>query len=188
MGHVNEKISNIHHREAVMQLLMGLNDSFSHIRGQILLMDPIPFVEKVYSLIQDEKQRSVGQDSNNDPFLESTTLATKTMNLDSKTFKKGKEKSTCSHCGLRGHTWRSATSSMAIPLGYKTKSRANQVSSFDAAQEFVFVTTQQLFPFAMEQCQKLLATIGGRLMLRPTLLQWQIMLLSIKLHVLSPHL
>ena len=85
MGHVNEKISNIHHREAVMQLLMGLNYSFSHIRGQILLMDPIPFVEKVYSLIQNEKQRSVGQDSNNDPFLESTTLATKTMNLDSKT-------------------------------------------------------------------------------------------------------
>ena len=29
--HVNEKISNLHHREAVMQLLMGLNDSFSHI-------------------------------------------------------------------------------------------------------------------------------------------------------------
>ena len=56
MCHVNEKISNIHHREVVMQFLMGLNDSFSHIRGQILLMDPIPFVEKVFSLlIQDKK-------------------------------------------------------------------------------------------------------------------------------------
>ena len=32
--HVNERISNLHHREAIMQLLMGLNDSFSHIRGQ----------------------------------------------------------------------------------------------------------------------------------------------------------
>ena len=101
--HVNEKISNIHHREVVMQLLMGLNDSFSHIQGQILLMDPIPFVERVYSLlIQDEKQRSVGQGSNIGPFVESTALAAKAMNLDSKTFKRGKEKPTCSHYGLRG--------------------------------------------------------------------------------------
>ena len=101
--HVNEKISNIHHREVVMQLLMGLNDSFSHIQGKILLMDPIPFVEKVYSLlIQDEKQRSVGQGSNIGPFVESTALAVKAMNLDSKTFKRGKEKPTCSHYGLRG--------------------------------------------------------------------------------------
>jgi len=59
--HVNEKISNLHHKEAIMKLLMGLNDSFSHIRGQILLMDPILSIEKVYSLlIQDEKQRSIG--------------------------------------------------------------------------------------------------------------------------------
>ena len=94
MCNVNEKISKIHHREALMQFLMGLNDSFSHVRGQILLMDPIPSVEKVFSLlIQDEKQRSVGQGSNNNgPFVESTTLATKIMNLDCKFFKKGKEK------------------------------------------------------------------------------------------------
>ena len=103
--HINEKISNIHHREVVMQFLMGLNDSFSHVCGQILLMDPIPSVEKVFSLlIQDEKQRSVGHGSNNGPFVESTALAAKTMNLDSKTFKKTKEKPTCSHYRLRGHT------------------------------------------------------------------------------------
>ena len=29
--HLNKKISNLHHREAIMQLLMGLKDSFSHI-------------------------------------------------------------------------------------------------------------------------------------------------------------
>ena len=37
---------------------MGLNDSFSQIQGQILLMDPIPPVDKVYSLlIQEERKR-----------------------------------------------------------------------------------------------------------------------------------
>ncbi|KAL4655071.1 hypothetical protein ACB092_01G424700 [Castanea dentata] len=131
--HVNEKISNIHHREVVMQLLIGLNDSFSHIRGQILLMDPIPSAEKVFSLlIQDEKQRSVGQGSNNGPFMKSTALAAKIMNLDSKTFKKAKEKPTCSHCGLRGHTMKKCYKIHGFPPSYKTKPRANHVSSFDA--------------------------------------------------------
>ncbi|KAL4650764.1 hypothetical protein ACB092_01G111800, partial [Castanea dentata] len=145
-----------------MQFLMGLNDSFSHIRGQILLMDPIPSVEKVFSLlIQDEKQRSVGHGSNNGPFVESTALAAKAMNLDSKTFKKTMEKPTCSHCGLHGHTLEKCYKLHGYPPGYKTKPRANQVSSFDADQESVAVTTQQAFPFTMEQCRKLLAMIGG---------------------------
>ena len=125
--HVNEKISNLHHREAIMQLLMGLNDSFSHIRGQILLMDPIPSVDKVYSLlVQDERQRSVGH-SNNGPFVESTALAAKTMNFGSgsKTFKKGKERPTCSHCGLLGHTVEKCYKIHGYPPGYKTKARAN---------------------------------------------------------------
>ena len=159
--HVNEKISNIHHREIIMQFLIGLNDSFSHVRGQILLMDPIPFVEKVFSLlIQDEKQRSVGYGSNNGPFVESTALAAKTMNLDSKTFKKIKEKPNCNHCGLHGHTLEKCYKLHGYLPGYKTKPKANQVSYFDDAQEFVVVTTQQAFPFTMEQCQKLLAMIG----------------------------
>ena len=128
--HVNEKISNLHHREAIMQLLMGLNDSFSHIRGQILLMDPIPSVDKVYSLlIQDEKQRLVGQGSNNGPFVESITLTAKAVNLGSgsKTFKKRKERPTCSHYGLLGHTIKKCYKIHGYPPGYKTKARANQV-------------------------------------------------------------
>ena len=125
-------------------------------------MDPIPFVEKVYSLlIQDEKQRSVGQGSNIGPFVESTALVAKAMNLDSKTFKRGKEKSTCSHYGLRGQTMEKCYKLHGYPPSYKTKPRANQVSSFDAAQDSVAITTQQAFPFTMEQCQKMLAMIGG---------------------------
>lgn len=43
---------------------MGLHESFAHIRGQILLMDPIPSVNHVFSLIiQEEKQRSVGDNN-----------------------------------------------------------------------------------------------------------------------------
>ncbi|KAL9457199.1 hypothetical protein AB3S75_006275 [Citrus x aurantiifolia] len=39
-----------------MKFLMGLNESYSVTRGQILLMDPLPNVNKSYSLVlQDER-------------------------------------------------------------------------------------------------------------------------------------
>jgi hypothetical protein len=50
-----------HKRRRLMQFLMGLNESYSAIRGQILLMNPLPDVAKAYSsIVQEEKQGSLG--------------------------------------------------------------------------------------------------------------------------------
>ena len=47
--------------DCTMSFLMGLNETYATVRGQILLMDPVPPLSKVFSLIlQDEKQRKVG--------------------------------------------------------------------------------------------------------------------------------
>ena len=47
-----------HDQQKLMQFLMGLNDSYSAIRGQILLMNPLPSVRQAYSSVsQEEKQR-----------------------------------------------------------------------------------------------------------------------------------
>ena len=44
----------------VMQFLMGLNDSYFAIRGQILLLQPLPSIGKIYAMIlQEEKQRDL---------------------------------------------------------------------------------------------------------------------------------
>ena len=40
-----------------MSFLMGLDDSFSQIRGQLLLMDPMPPINRVFSLIAQEEQQ-----------------------------------------------------------------------------------------------------------------------------------
>ncbi|GKE31824.1 cysteine-rich receptor-like protein kinase 8 [Tanacetum coccineum] len=45
-------------RKRLIQFLMGLDESYSNIRGQILLMQPLPTVAKAYGMIrQEEKQR-----------------------------------------------------------------------------------------------------------------------------------
>ncbi|XP_039037174.1 uncharacterized protein LOC120174360 [Hibiscus syriacus] len=51
-------------QEQIFQFLMGLNNSFSHIRGKILLLDPFPSISKVISLIvQEENQRAIKLDT-----------------------------------------------------------------------------------------------------------------------------
>ena len=47
-------------QEYVMQFLMGLNESYGGIRGQILMLDPLPLVAKVFNLVfQEERQRTI---------------------------------------------------------------------------------------------------------------------------------
>ena len=46
--------------DRVIQFLLGLNESYLAIKGQILLMQPLPVLNKVYSLVlQEEKQTDV---------------------------------------------------------------------------------------------------------------------------------
>ena len=43
---------------------MGLHESFAQVRGQLLLMDPLPPINKVFALIsQEEQQRKIGVQS-----------------------------------------------------------------------------------------------------------------------------
>ena len=47
--------------EYIMSFLMGLNDSYSQVCGKLLLMDPLPPLNKFFSLVsQEERQRTIG--------------------------------------------------------------------------------------------------------------------------------
>ena len=117
---------------------MGLNDSFLQVRTQILLMDPFPSVNKVYSfLIQEETQRSVTHCSNTR--VESVALIAKSQNFNvnygvnyvGNNGNKGKDKPIYTHCGNSGHTIDKCYKLPRFPLGYKFKGKnlmAHQVS------------------------------------------------------------
>ena len=97
-----------------MQFLMGLNETYSQIRGQVLLLDPLLSINKVYSLlIQDESQRSIAHSARD--YVESTALSAQSVvgsaNLaygghpaGKGSKNKGKDRPVCSHCGITGHT------------------------------------------------------------------------------------
>ncbi|GAU48976.1 hypothetical protein TSUD_245670 [Trifolium subterraneum] len=57
------KIRSYRDGDQVIHFLKGLNDQYSHVKSQIMLMDPLPPISKVYSLlIQQERQTVIPLD------------------------------------------------------------------------------------------------------------------------------
>lgn len=82
--------------QRLIQLLMGLNESYKAIRAQILMMKPLPSVSTAYSiLIQEEQQRGISSSS---PLINDAIA----MHASS-TSTSSKNNLTCSHCKKKGH-------------------------------------------------------------------------------------
>ncbi|XP_075633553.1 uncharacterized protein LOC142606025 [Castanea sativa] len=162
---VNDKITAFQHQDALMQFLNGLNDSYSQVRTQILMMEPSPSIDKAFSLmIQEEQQRCLGFAVA--PSVESTALAMKNQGFNqgnsfpgnnSKNFKGNntKGRSVCSHCGKVGHVMEKCYKLIGFPPGYKQKGRvamANQVL-VEGDQGTSDIQQANPFPFTSEQYQ-----------------------------------
>ncbi|KAM1434699.1 hypothetical protein ACFX2I_042754 [Malus domestica] len=91
----NEQIE----EDRMMQFLMGLNDIYSGVRSNILMMAPLPKVRQAYSLvIQDETQRQMSSGSN-----ENFTIAAAVQSRSNHSFNNSKN-IRCEYCDKDGHT------------------------------------------------------------------------------------
>lgn len=103
--HVKEMVEEVE-TSRIIQFLMGLNESFANIRGQILNMKPRPGLTEIYNMLdQDESQRSVGHSlksiANPSAFqIRSSNLAHQPHTLLAQA---GYQKPKCSHCHKMGH-------------------------------------------------------------------------------------
>ncbi|XP_060673809.1 uncharacterized protein LOC132803959 [Ziziphus jujuba] len=107
-------------QEYVLQFPMGLNESFSAVRAQILMLDPLPPIAKVFNLvIQEERQRTIGSIPPNPTesmaFLAATNVVTSSGPKQNRP--------TCTHCGLQGHTVDKCYKLHGYPPGYKLPTR-----------------------------------------------------------------
>jgi transposase InsO family protein len=159
-----------------MQFLMRLNESFAAVRGQILLMDPMPPINKVFSLIrQEERQRSIGSlnGSLNSPFVESTALLCKSEGPKYSANKQStghkKERPLCSHCGLLGHTMDKCYKLHGFLPGYRTRGKVPAVANQTSLSGFgsnAHVSSDEISPLQLSevqaQCEQLLAFINSK--------------------------
>ena len=126
---------------------MGLNDNYSTVTSQILITEPLPAINKAYSLIlQEEKRRQIGQ---TDLVIEPTTLYANNFNpkgfqghqgwnqggtqggQGAKGGNSKKERPVCTYYGIMGHVADKCYKLHGYPPGYKHKGKASahQVSS-----------------------------------------------------------
>lgn len=115
------KINSHFQSEHTMNFLMGLNDSFSQIRSQVLVMDPIPPINKVFALmVQEEKQRKILQIGTQPPMVFNAQVQRRNQ---SNSYKGGmrRDRPFCTHCKFQGHTVEKCYKLHGYPPGYKSK-------------------------------------------------------------------
>ena len=146
-----------------MSFLMGLNETYAVVKGQILLMEPMPPLSKVFSLLlQDEKQRKVGVGKKVLVDASAALAAFGSKSGNTKNFAKSKNgKPQCTHCGAMGHVVDRCYKLHGYPSGYKFKNKGGQpfannvIAAEDHANELVTLTKaqyQQLVGLLNSQC------------------------------------
>ncbi|XP_068644988.1 uncharacterized protein [Aristolochia californica] len=156
---VLRSLMDMQQQEYVMRFLMGLNDSFSHIRGQILLNEPLPSINKGYSLIiQEERQREIGSVMLPAIPLAATIVVVKLVHQN----KSNTRRPICSHCSIPGHTLEKCFKLHGYPPGYRSKSRSSNSSNSSnfSTNHSAYVnnvaaesSTSPSLPLTPEQCQ-----------------------------------
>jgi hypothetical protein len=193
------------HYDYVHSFLMGLNETFAVVRGQILLMEPLPGINKVFFLIQNHKKQKgarilplpVGF-----PSVDSTALASRLDNGVNQTFTYAnsesnallsrfdntrqpqyprKDRPICSHCGYKGHVAEKCYKLHGYPPGFQRKPRnapaANQVSCSMTMPPNGHDNSQNVPSLAM-QCQQFLNMLTAQAQKGPS---------SSDSHNASPH-
>ncbi|KAF8393202.1 hypothetical protein HHK36_021443 [Tetracentron sinense] len=139
-------LSEYQQQEHVYQFLMGLNDSYSAIRSQILTMDPLPSISKTYSLIlQEEKQRELHVTTTSIP--DATALSvikneTNFENYQDNDHNKTCQHPRCDHCKCLGHV----KSKCNKLHGYPQKSTNAAHTSMDVDNSCKSISCSSIYP------------------------------------------
>ncbi|KAG8655435.1 hypothetical protein MANES_04G047309v8 [Manihot esculenta] len=121
----SKAIDEINNRNRLMQFLMGLSDAYGTVRDQILGMDPLPSVNKAYSMVlKFESQKDILGNINGN---------TEPLALMNRTYKQyqgkqrgpGQKRGHCSYCDMDGHVREGCFKLIGYPEWFKTKIKNN---------------------------------------------------------------
>ena len=122
---------NHHNLLYIIRFLTGLNENFAVVKSQILLMDPLPSMNKIFSMVlQHERQGNfaISEDSQaliNAVGYKKFSAKGGTSNTASNTSKS----KICTHCGRTGHTVEVCYRKHGFPPHFGKGSTANNAST-----------------------------------------------------------
>ncbi|KAK6162863.1 hypothetical protein DH2020_002704 [Rehmannia glutinosa] len=162
-------------------LLILKQDNISIVRIQILLMDPLPPMNRVFSLVsQEEQQRKVGIPIENSSGTlaclaqhnykrSNSNSASQTLGNTSRTLKC--DRPFCTHCNFHGHTVDKCYKLHGYPPRYKPRPRIplvvsgsiNQVSTLPHPADPPQSPGNTVTSLNTTQCQQLIAMLSSQL-------------------------
>ncbi|KZV34540.1 hypothetical protein F511_28631 [Dorcoceras hygrometricum] len=161
-------------QECVMHFLMGLNESYAHVRAQVLMMEPLPIISKVFALVvQEERQRSIHHGvakMNIDHHVTLNSVNSTTAPIVSKVGRG--DKIVCSHCHFRNHTVDKCYKLHGYPPGHpklkqqlsRGNAQVHQISS--TIQDFSNMQDHMNAPgdtLTQSQCKQLIEFLSSKL-------------------------
>jgi len=92
--------------DQVIQFLTGLNDQFNVVKTQVLMLDPLPSINKVYSLVVQEERNNLSlSSSHNEPFSIVNATDSRKPQGRGRGYSNGcKPPRHCTFCGKSNHT------------------------------------------------------------------------------------
>ncbi|KAG7556653.1 Retrotransposon Copia-like N-terminal [Arabidopsis suecica] len=154
----------------VIQFLMGLNDSFNNIRGQILNMKPRPGLNEIYNILdQDESQRIVGYTRPVSTPSAFQAQAILTEQIPILMAHGNTQKPKCSHCSRIGHTVDKCYKVHGYPPGHPRAKKNNYVGSAKMTSSEVMVTQKENVPveqnedMSKDQLQQMISYLSSQL-------------------------
>ncbi|XP_048436140.1 uncharacterized protein LOC103937069 [Pyrus x bretschneideri] len=119
-------------RTKVLQILIGLDDSYSAIRGQILLIQPLSSIRSIYSMLtQKEKQRGMAVGPS---LVEPASMAVQTTRGNSSNNGKGKlfkrKPLHCSYCDKDHHVIEMCWKLYGYPPGHRLHGKSSGSSNY----------------------------------------------------------
>ncbi|KAA8543977.1 hypothetical protein F0562_021846 [Nyssa sinensis] len=150
-------IYNRYQRDCVIQFLMGLHDSFRNVHDQIMLLEPLPPVNKVFSYIQQQERHHLITSAA--PPVDTIALAAR--HTLAQCFKSGNATApVCTHWAMTGHTVERCYKLHGYPPGHKYhKPRLNAVSMEAASSA---TNNDPNMVLAKEQYQELIALLHNK--------------------------
>ncbi|XP_019230061.1 PREDICTED: uncharacterized protein LOC109211022 [Nicotiana attenuata] len=108
--------------QRLLQFWMGLNESYSNIRSNVLAKRPVVIMDEANAIVtQKESQRTLGVvDMNKEPL---NLLAGKAQMVRPKT-----PRLVCEHCGYEGHLKENCYKIVGYPADFKSKKKLGQQS------------------------------------------------------------
>ncbi|XP_076904645.1 uncharacterized protein LOC143560163 [Bidens hawaiensis] len=105
--------------QRLIRFLVGLNPNYNMIRSNILMMQPLPSIDRAYGiLIQDEKQREI-HTTTTDLIASSASMHANTAGPVSGGSAKNRRTLVCTHCKRNGMSVRKCYKLIGFPKDYK---------------------------------------------------------------------